>query len=98
MALSNCLRGECIVKHASLVAALALLGTGPIMAQSHESTGSAADKPEKIVCKRLVETGSLVRGTRTCKTQAAWDRDGEAARKQVQQIQDAALINSSRPN
>ncbi|MGA9581578.1 MAG: hypothetical protein WBR13_06385 [Allosphingosinicella sp.] len=86
------------MKLASLVAALALLGAGPVMAQSHEHTGAVSETPEKIVCKRVVETGSLVRGKRTCKTQAAWDRDGEAARKQVREIQDATLVNSSRPN
>lgn len=86
------------MKHASLVAALALLSAGPVLAQPSERTDTATGKPEKIVCKRLVETGSLVKGKRTCKTQAAWDRYGEAARRQVREIQDATLINSSRPN
>lgn len=86
------------MKYASLIAALALLNAGPVMAEPHEHMETGAGKPEKVVCKRLVETGSLVRGKRTCKTQAAWDRDGEAARKQVREIQDATLINSSRPN
>lgn len=86
------------MKYAFVVAAVALLGTSPVFAHPHKEADSAAGKPDKIVCKRLVETGSLVRGAKTCKTRTEWDRDGELARRQVQDIQDASLINSARPN
>ena len=86
------------VKLASVVAALALVGTGPAFAHPHDKPETVSSKPDKVVCKRLVETGSLVRGAKTCKTRAEWDRHGEMARRQVQEIQDSSLINSSRPN
>lgn len=35
----------------------------------------AADPQDKMICKRFVETGSLVRGTRVCKTKREWDHD-----------------------
>jgi hypothetical protein len=46
---------------------------------SHQSRGpvevaeKAADAPDKMVCKRFVETGSLVKGYRTCKTKREWE-------------------------
>ncbi|HYW17254.1 MAG TPA: hypothetical protein VE891_14015 [Allosphingosinicella sp.] len=85
------------MKHASVIAVIALLGSSPVLASHKHKTDSAAGKPDKVVCKRIVETGSLVRGAKTCKTRAQWDHDGALARRQVQDIQDASLINSSRP-
>ena len=35
----------------------------------------AADSQDKMICKRFIETGSLVRGTRVCKTKREWERD-----------------------
>jgi hypothetical protein len=40
----------------------------------------AADKGEKMICKRFMETGSLVKGYRACKTKRDWEREREAAR------------------
>ncbi|MGZ8284236.1 MAG: hypothetical protein ACXW27_01165 [Allosphingosinicella sp.] len=84
------------MKYARCIAAFALLSAGPVFAQSQGR--AEAGNPDKVICKRLVETGSLVRKPRSCKTRATWEREGEAARKQVQEIQDSTLINSSRPN
>jgi hypothetical protein len=86
------------VKYACIAASFALLATGPVFASHEHKTTNTSGKPDKVVCKRLVETGSLVRGSKTCKTQAQWDHDGAQARRQVQEIQDASLINSARPN
>ena len=33
------------------------------------------DSQDKMICKRFVETGSLVRGTRICKTKREWEHD-----------------------
>jgi hypothetical protein len=40
----------------------------------------AADAGDKMICKRFVETGSLVKGYRTCKTKREWERERENVR------------------
>lgn len=40
----------------------------------------AADPMDKVICKRFLETGSLVKGYRTCKTKREWEQDRDAAR------------------
>ncbi len=35
----------------------------------------ASDPSDKMICKRFVETGSLVRAQRVCKTKRDWERD-----------------------
>ncbi len=43
---------------------------------------------QKRICKRTVDTGSLVRGKRECRTRAEWDRIAEAARAGGQDMVD----------
>jgi hypothetical protein len=64
---------------ASLYAAEAKRGQGE----------KASDSATKVICKRFLETGSLVRGYRLCKTKAEWER----ARANVRQ---EATSNSCR--
>jgi hypothetical protein len=40
----------------------------------------AAGNPDKIVCKRFTQIGSLVGSYRTCKTKREWERERENAR------------------
>lgn len=40
----------------------------------------AADAQDKQICKRFVETGSLVRGYRVCKTKREWERSRDDIR------------------
>jgi hypothetical protein len=42
--------------------------------------------PEKKICKTRKMTGSLTRRTRTCLTQAQWDRLAEGARKNIDSL------------
>lgn len=42
---------------------------------------NSADPRDKVICKRYVETGSLVRSYRTCRTKADWDRQRDIARQ-----------------
>lgn len=84
------------MKRASLVAALALIAAGPAFA-SPTAAADAQAKADKVVCKRIVETGSLVRGSRICKTRRAWDSEGQAARKQTHDMQNQSLINTRAP-
>ena len=48
-------------------------------------TASAAAAPapattEKLICRKQVETGSLVKGKRTCMTRSEWAKVADAAR------------------
>lgn len=58
-----------------------------ITAASALAAPARPDAPEKaagdrntVVCKRFVETGSLVRGYRTCKTKGEWERERDNLR------------------
>ena len=50
--------------------------------------GASAKTDSKIICKREVEIGSLVKGVRRCGTKDEWKRSQEAARKATMDIQD----------
>jgi hypothetical protein len=79
------------LKYAPFVAAFALLSAGPLLA------GSEANNPDKIVCKRQVDTGSLVRGKRICKTRQEWARSSQGAREKGQSMQEAGRVNTMAP-
>jgi hypothetical protein len=53
-----------------------------------------ASNGDKVVCRRSVDTGSLVRGRNVCKTRRAWQLEAEESRREVQNLQDHGLINS----
>jgi hypothetical protein len=55
------------------VIACAALASGA--AAKDQKTGKVSERGEKIVCKKFLETGSLVRGYRECKTEAEWARE-----------------------
>lgn len=64
---------------------LALIVANPV---EHNQAKTAADEAEraagqrdKVVCKRFVETGSLVRGYKQCKTKWEWERERENVRQ-----------------
>lgn len=67
-----------------IVAALLLLPiAAPAMADDPKPGGEkAADNPDRVICKRFLETGSLVRGYRTCKTKAEWQRERDNLRQE----------------
>jgi hypothetical protein len=50
--------------------------------------GAPASTKSKIICRRDVEIGSLVKGVRRCGTADEWRRSSEAARKTTADIQD----------
>ena len=66
-------------------AALLSAGAPPLPAPEREKreVENAADSPDKVICKRFTETGSLVRGYRMCKTKADWERYRETNRMQA---------------
>lgn len=52
---------------------------------------------EKILCRRVLETGSLVRKAKKCYTRAQWDRIAEAAKGNATRMQSdhAAGVNTN---
>jgi hypothetical protein len=58
--------------------ALCLIVAVPALAAEppkNKAEKTADNDPEKVICKRFTETGSLVRSNRVCKTKREWDRD-----------------------
>jgi len=51
-----------------------------VAAASVDAPEKASDSADKVVCKRFIETGSLVKGYRVCKTKAEWVRERENIR------------------
>ena len=49
---------------------------------------------EKKVCKRVTETGSLVRKTKVCLTRAQWQKSADGHRGYAQDMQDALRTRS----
>jgi hypothetical protein len=72
--------------------ALAAAGTTPGAAQA----ANAVDD-NRIICRRIQETGSLVKRTKQCFTKAEWDRIAAAAyegnRKMVDQLTTRSIGN-----
>lgn len=59
-----------------------LLVTAAAGAQTPEREADrSAEHRDKVICKRFVETGSLVRSYRTCRTKAEWDKAREDAQR-----------------
>lgn len=58
-----------------LIALASLLVASAATAQQAGPTEGAADGKDKMVCKRFLETGSLVKSYRTCKPKSEWDRE-----------------------
>ena len=59
------------------------------------SPGQSADAPaapEKKICKKTVDTGSLVRGRKICRTRAEWAKSARTAREEAEKMQDRGLI------
>jgi hypothetical protein len=65
------------------VAGLLLIGTPAISQQpkNPDNGEKAGDPGDKIICKKFLETGSLVRGFKTCKTKRDWERDRDDLRQ-----------------
>ncbi len=65
------------------VASLLLLGTSAIAQQPQPAANGekSADASDKVICKKFLETGSLVRGYKICKTKRDWERDRDDLRQ-----------------
>jgi hypothetical protein len=68
----------------SYIAALALLAGSPALAQSEKA--NTPDPKDKVICKKFMETGSLVKGYRTCKTRSQWQLERDAQREKGEKM------------
>jgi hypothetical protein len=67
-----------------LMAAALLSVSGAALAEDQASAGEP--KKEKKICKTERVTGSLTRVSRTCMTQADWDRLREGTRNELDRL------------
>lgn len=76
---------------AKVLVALAMIAavTAPVRADSKPASEDNKVTPdgEPIICRKVAETGSLVKKTKKCYTQAQWDRISEAARGKATRLQ-----------
>lgn len=77
---------------------LSLPAAAQTAAASDTAAAAAAPAPEtteKLICRKQVETGSLVKGKRTCMTRSEWAKVADAAREGGQYLVDQ---NTGRPS
>lgn len=74
-----------VVRGLLAVGCAALLSTSAFARDA--DAGKVMPNGEKIICKRVEETGSLVKVKKTCYTRMQWDRIAEAARANGQRMQ-----------
>jgi len=67
--------------------AAALLLPTPLLSQTGQMALAPADS-QKLVCKKKLETGSLVKKTKLCLTRAQWSRAAENHKQYSQELQD----------
>lgn len=73
------MRTHFVLTIAMLTAAAA---SAPAMAQSRSGgTSAGANDSNRLICRRMPETGSLMATRRQCFTRAEWDRIAESARR-----------------
>lgn len=75
----------------SLFLAIAVVAGPAMAAKEKDAPEKSADARDKMVCKRFLETGSLVKGHRVCKTKAEWERE----RENLQELNARASCGSS---
>lgn len=63
----------------SLVLAPAIVAAA--QPQSENAPEKATDPMDRTVCKKFLETGSLVKGKRVCKTKREWEQERDALRQ-----------------
>jgi hypothetical protein len=70
-----------------------LLASGMVLtpaaarAKEPDLEGKVMPDGSKVICKRVAETGSLVRKSKKCYTRAQWDRIAEAAKTNATKMQ-----------
>lgn len=62
-------------------------GIAPVSAKEVDLEGKVMPDGEKIICRKVQETGSLVKKSKKCYTKAQWDRVAEAAKGNATRMQ-----------
>lgn len=75
------------VSLSTLLATVVAVAPAAVHAKDADLEGKVMPNGEKIVCKRVAETGSLVRKSKKCYTRAQWDRIAEAAKVNATKMQ-----------
>lgn len=75
-----------------LLAAIALVGSAPVLAGTPRPTNEAPK--EKKVCKRTAETGSFVKGKKVCLTRREWNAVADKGQETGRNMQ--SLISTER--
>jgi hypothetical protein len=60
---------------------LPVAGSAVAAAPQKDVGEKSADPGSKMICKKFLETGSLVRGYRVCKTKTEWQRGRDLVRQ-----------------
>ena len=74
-------------RHILLLPFAAACALPAVAATAQEPAGQAVasrDNDQRLICRRMPDTGSLVRTRRQCFTRAEWDRIAETARRGAQ--------------
>ena len=69
----------------ALLGAALLAAPSGALGQAANSTGSP---PEKMICKKVAETGSLVRKTKVCLTRDQWNRSATRGQEYSRELQE----------
>lgn len=64
-------------------AVMASMFVSPALA---EEQAKPADDPNKMICKRDAEVGSLIKRRKTCMTRAEWDKFAESQQRGSQRM------------
>ena len=78
--------------------ATAQAASTPVQGTHPTQTAGAVDPnddPDRMICRSIAETGSLVRRTRQCFTRAQWDRINEGGRNQAMFVMGSLPGNTS---
>jgi hypothetical protein len=70
----------------ALFACLSLLAA-PAAALDSGQSETASKPKERVICKKVVDTGSLVKGKKKCMSAAHWDRVSDASRERAKEMQ-----------
>jgi len=73
------------------------LGSASLAGQAVADPAPAASAPSdanKVICKKTLETGSLVRKTKQCFTKAEWDQIAEVQRRGNEKMVDGLSTRS----
>jgi hypothetical protein len=73
---------------AGLAAAFLLLFVSPALADPDTTSTPQPDPNNRVICKEVEVTGSLLPGPRICHTKAEWDQISHDSQQNLRDVQD----------